>query len=135
MEREKKVVIALYGPGRKGKSTTLNLLIVLLGGIKRKGDQRVRLNYEGKDIAIATYGDDEWQLNENIKFFDERSCDIYITATRTKGDTKEVLKKYAKTDIIWIGKNYSDSLHDLINEAQAKELHAFIDLIIDNWDR
>ena len=134
MGKEKKVVIALYGPGRKGKTTTLNLLIGLLGGTREEVDQRVRLNYEGKDIAIATYGDDEWQLNENIKFFDEKSCDIYITATRTKGDTKKVLKKYAKTDIIWIGKNYSDSLHDLINEAQAKELRAFIDLIIDNWD-
>lgn len=134
MGKEKKVVIALYGPGRKGKTTTLNLLIGLLGGTREEVDQRVRLNYEGKDIAIATYGDDEWQLKENIKFFDEKSCDIYITATRTKGDTKKVLKKYAKTDIIWIGKNYSDSLHDLINEAQAKELRAFIDLIIDNWD-
>ena len=109
-------------------------MIGLLGGTREEVDQRVRLNYEGKDIAIATYGDDEWQLKENIKFFDEKSCDIYITATRTKGDTKKVLKKYAKTDIIWIGKNYSDSLHDLINEAQAKELHAFIDLLIDNWD-
>ena len=134
MEREKKVVIALYGPGRKGKTTTLNLLIELLGGTRKEVDRRLRLTYGGKRIAIATYGDDEWQLNENIKFFDEKSCDIYITATRTKGDTKKVLKKYAKTDIIWIGKNYSDSLHDLINEAQAKELHAFIDLLIDNWD-
>jgi hypothetical protein len=134
MEREKKVVIALYGPGRKGKTTTLNLLIGLLGGTRKEVDRRLRLTYGGKRIAIATYGDDEWQLNENIKFFDEKSCDIYITATRTKGDTKKVLKKYAKTDIIWIGKNYSDSLHDLINEAQAKELHAFIDLLIDNWD-
>lgn len=134
MEREKKVVIALYGPGRKGKTTTLNLLIGLLGGTRKEVDRRLRLTYGGKRIAIATYGDDEWQLNKNIKFFDEKSCDIYITATRTKGDTKKVLKKYAKTDIIWIGKNYSDSLHDLINEAQAKELHAFIDLLIDNWD-
>lgn len=128
------MVIALYGPGRKGKTTTLNLLIGLLGGTRKEVDRRLRLTYGGKRIAIATYGDDEWQLNKNIKFFDEKSCDIYITATRTKGDTKKVLKKYAKTDIIWIGKNYSDSLHDLINEAQAKELHAFIDLLIDNWD-
>ena len=134
MEREKKVVIALYGPGRKGKTTTLNLLIGILGGTRKEVYRRLRLTYGGKRIAIATYGDDEWQLNKNIKFFDEKSCDIYITATRTKGDTKKVLKKYAKTDIIWIGKNYSDSLHDLINEAQAKELHAFIDLLIDNWD-
>lgn len=134
MEREKKVVIALYGPGRKGKTTTLNLLIKSLGELEGTEDRRLRLTYGGKRIAIATYGDDEWQLNKNIKFFDEKSCDIYITATRTKGDTKKVLKKYAKTDIIWIGKNYSDSLHDLINEAQAKELHAFIDLLIDNWD-
>ena len=134
MEREKKVVIALYGPGRKGKTTTLNLLIKSLGELEGTEDRRLRLTYGGKRIAIATYGDDEWQLNKNIKFFDEKSYDIYITATRTKGDTKKVLKKYAKTDIIWIGKNYSDSLHDLINEAQAKELHAFIDLLIDNWD-
>ncbi|MBF1311184.1 MAG: hypothetical protein HXN09_07405 [Porphyromonadaceae bacterium] len=134
MEREKKVVIALYGPGRKGKTTTLNLLIKSLGGPEETEDRQLRLTYGGKRIAIATYGDDEWQLNKNIKFFDEKSCDIYITATRTKGDTKKVLKQYAKTDIIWIGKNYSDSLHDLINEAQAKELHAFIDLLIDNWD-
>lgn len=134
MEREKKVVIALYGPGRKGKTTTLNLLIKSLGGPEETEDRQLRLTYGRKRIAIATYGDDEWQLNKNIKFFDEKSCDIYITATRTKGDTKKVLKQYAKTDIIWIGKNYSDSLHDLINEAQAKELHAFIDLLIDNWD-
>lgn len=134
MGKEKKVVIALYGPGRKGKTTTLNLLIKSLGELEGTEDRRLRLTYGGKRIAIATYGDDEWQLNKNIKFFDEKSCDIYITATRTKGDTKKVLKKYAKTDIIWIGKNYSDSLHDLINEAQAKELHAFIDLLIDNWD-
>ena len=133
-KKEKKVIIGLWGPGGKGKSTTLNLLIELLGGTRRKGDQRIRLTYREKKIAITTYGDDKWQLNKNIKFFDEKSCDIYITATRTKGDTKKVLKKYAKTDIIWIGKNYSDSLHDLINEAQAKELHAFIDLLIDNWD-
>ena len=134
MGKEKKVVIALYGPGRKGKTTTLNLLIKSLGGPEETEDRQLRLTYGGKRIAIATYGDDEWQLNKNIKFFDEKSCDIYITATRTKGDTKKVLKQYAKTDIIWIGKNYSDSLHDLINEAQAKELHAFIDLLIDNWD-
>ena len=134
MEREKKVVIALYGPGRKGKTTTLNLLIKSLGGPEETEDRQLRLTYGRKRIAIATYGDDEWQLNKNIKFFDEKSCDIYITSTRTKGDTKKVLKQYAKTDIIWIGKNYSDSLHDLINEAQAKELHAFIDLLIDNWD-
>ena len=133
-DKEKKAIIGLWGPGGKGKSTTLNLLIKSLGGPEGTVDQRVRLTYREKRIAITTYGDDEWQLKENIKFFDEKSCDIYITATRTKGDTKKVLKKYAKTDIIWIGKNYSDSLHDLINEAQAKELRAFIDLIIDNWD-
>ncbi|MBF1364279.1 MAG: hypothetical protein HXN07_05370 [Porphyromonadaceae bacterium] len=129
-----KKIIALYGSGGKGKTKTLNLLIKLLSGLERHGDGQVLISHRDKDVAITTGGDTKEVVEENIDFFVKQAADILVTATRTKGDTKKVLKQYAKTDIIWIGKNYSDSLHDLINEAQAKELHAFIDLLIDNWD-
>lgn len=132
-----KKIIALYGSGGKGKTTTLNLLIELLSGKKRKGDGQVLIPYRDKNIAITTGGDKKDIVEGNIGFFVKQAGDILVTATRTKGGPQDALKEHAKkigTDVIWIGKNYSDSLHSLINEAQAKELHDFIDLIIDKWE-
>ena len=134
MEREKKVVIALYGPGRKGKTTTLNLLIGLLGGTRKEVDRRLRLTYGGKRIAIATYGDDKWQLQKNDAFFAEESCDIYVTATRTSGGSVVELEKFEKkigAEIIWISKSYSTSYQELINERQAETIKDVIDSVID----
>ena len=133
-DKEKKAIIALWGPGGKGKSTTLNLLIELLGGIKRKGDQRVRLTYREKKIAITTYGDDKWQIQKNVAFFDEESCDIYVTATRTSGGSVVELEKFEKkigAEIIWISKSYSTSYQELINERQAETIKDVIDSVID----
>ena len=122
MGKEKKVIIALYGPAHKGKTTTLNLLIKSLGGPEGTEDRRVRLSYkkskeenkeenkEEKKIAITTYGDDKEQLQRNVDFFNEESCDIYVTATRTKKGTVEALEDFEEDDIgtkaIWIYKSY-----------------------------
>ena len=131
-----KKIIALYGSGGKGKTKTLNLLIKLLSGLERQGDGQVLISYRDKDVAITTGGDTKEVVEENIDFFVKQTADILVTATRTKGGPQDALKEHAKkigTDVIWIGKNYSDSLHSLINEAQAKELYDFIDLIIYKW--
>lgn len=132
-----KKIIALYGSGGKGKTKTLNLLIKLLSGLERQGDGQVLISYRDKDVAITTGGDTKEVVEENIDFFVKQTADILVTATRTKGGPQDALKEHAKkigTDVIWIGKNYSDSLHEFINEVQVQELRAFIDLIIDNWD-
>ena len=59
MEEEKKVIrkiIGLYGRKNSGKTTTLNLLIELLGE-KGKGDDPVTIeNYRGKKIVISPGG-------------------------------------------------------------------------------
>ena len=47
-DKEKKAIIALWGPERTGKSTTLNLLIELLGGPEGTEDRRLRLTYGGR---------------------------------------------------------------------------------------
>lgn len=136
-DKEKKAIIGLWGPGGKGKSTTLNLLIELLGGIKRKGDQRIRLTYREKKIAITTYGDDKWQLQGNVDFFKKESCDIYITATRTRGGSVVELEKFEKkigAEIIWISKSYSTSYQELINERQAETIKDVLDSVIDEWE-
>ena len=88
----------------------------------------------GKRIAITTYGDDKWQLQKNVAFFDEESCDIYVTATRTSGGSVVELEKFEKkigAEIIWISKSYSTSYQELINERQAETIKDVIDSVID----
>ena len=156
MEKEKKVIIALYGPGNKGKSKTINLLIKLLGGSESDKERRVPLTYGDKKIAITTYGDNDFHLNENIDFFKEESCDILVTATRTKGGSVKTLEAFEKEigrKAIWITKSYldynpwprkglkesldsrqHDAIFEKINTQQAQCMKDLIDMIIKEWD-
>ena len=134
-----KKIIALYRRSKTGKTSTLNLLIELLDKNKKiekerlKEDRRVSISYGSKKIAVTTWGDNGFELKENIKFFEEENCDILVTATRTRGETTEILTDYAKeidTEIIWIEKNISKKMEDLINQSQAKDINAIIDTLI-----
>lgn len=111
--------------------------------IEEKEDIQIAFCYRGKKIAISTAGDDESVVKGSIAFFEALEADILITATRTGKRTKGPLIKHASPDanrfnvtLYWENKVYvaSDLEKEQINEAQAKKLHAFIDLIIDNWD-
>ena len=132
-----KKIIGLYGLPNTGKTTTLKRLIRLFGE-KANGEKPVTIDdYRGKKIVIAPGGDTLGVIKANVKTFKEEKADILVSATRTKGGSQDALKEHAKkigTDVIWVGKNHSASLHEFINEVQVQELRAFIDLIIDNWD-
>ena len=134
-----KKIIALYRRSETGKTSTLNLLIELLDKNKKIEkerlieDRRVSISYGSKKIAVTTWGDNGFELKENIKFFEKENCDILVTATRTRGETTEILTDYAKeidTEIIWIEKNISKKMEDLINQSQAKDINAIIDTLI-----
>lgn len=134
-----KKIIALYRSAETGKTSTLNLLIELLDKNKKVEeerlieDRRVSISYGSKKIAVTTWGDNGFELKENIKFFEKENCDILVTATRTRGETTGILNDYAKeidTDIIWIEKNISAKLEELINQSQAKDINAIIDTLI-----
>ena len=131
-----KKIIALYRRAETGKTSTLNLLIELLDKNKKveeirlTEDRRVSISYGNKKIAVTTWGDNGFELKENINYFENEDCDILVTATRTRGETTEILNDYAKeinTEIIWIEKNLSASLEELINQTQAKDIKAVID--------
>ena len=132
-----KKIIGRYGLPNTGKTTTLKRLIRLFGE-KANGEKPVTIDdYRGKKIVIAPGGDTLGVVKANVKTFKEEKADILVSATRTKGGSQDALKEHAKkigTDVIWVGKNHSASLHEFINEVQVQELRAFIDLIIDNWD-
>ena len=128
-----KKIIALYGRGGIGKTSTLNCLIGLLDPLLKKEpsewekDRRKKLKYQEKKVIVTTPGDNENEIKKNIEFFQKEKGDILITATRTRGGTITTLKEYAKKEnicIIWIEKNTAKSLCETINRAQAEDIKA-----------
>jgi len=126
-------VIVLSGIANTGKTTTLNLLNNLINPnkpITDGNDHRRAFTYKGKTIFIATPGDDKAQIDENIKRARKENCDILVTASRTRGAGKELLREQFK-DILFIEKNTADQQEqDLVNKAQALDLQAIIDGLI-----
>ena len=108
--------------------------------IEEKEDIQIAFRYKEKKIVISTAGDSESEVQASTNLFGMLDADILVAATRKIGgtDTCLSLRNYGEAiksekielEAIWISKYGSKSL----NEAQAKKLHAFIDLLIDNWD-
>ena len=155
-----KKIIGLYGRPGSGKTTTLNLLIELLVE-KGQGDNPVTMianttsdydrgregqednpvtiyDYRGKTIVITPGGDDKDVIKNNTEAFEKAKGDILVTATRTKGQTASYLSNYFpenSVEITWIKKHYAEIRTDLVNQAQAEDIKAVIDSIIDEWDK
>ena len=125
-------VIALFGKGGIGKTTTLNLLNNLINPdnpITDGKDHRRTFTYKGKTISITTPGDNETEVKKNIQYVQDKNCDILVTASRTWGQTVTELENFSK-NIRWIEKNVGHKRQDLVNEAQAADLQAIIDEVI-----
>ena len=126
-------VIALFGKGGIGKTTTLNLLNNLINPdnpITDGKDHRRTFTYKGKTISITTPGDNETEVKKNIQYVQDKNCDILVTASRTRGYGRKLLREQFK-DIHFIKKNVADQQEqDLVNEAQALDLQAIIDEVI-----
>lgn len=128
-----KKIIGLYGRQGSGKTTTLNLLIELLGG-KGQEDNPVLIDkYGEKRIVITPGGDDKDMIEKNLDAFGKAEAHILVTATRTKGQTTDYLSNHTGVnpkEITWIKKNYAEIRTDLVNQAQAEDIKAVIDSII-----
>lgn len=125
-------VIALFGIKDTGKTTTLNLLNNLINPdnpITDGKDHRRTFTYKGKTISITTPGDNETEIKKNIQYAQDENCDILVTASRTKGQSVKKLEEISK-NIRWIEKNVGHKRQDLVNEAQAADLQAIIDDVI-----
>lgn len=126
-----KKLIVLSGSSNSGKTETLNFLVSKFGGFSIPGkDGRYICKKNNLTIAICTAGDYEQIINDNISFFDSNfSCDVFISAARSKGSTVVNLSNWAKSKNIeynyitksWIynGKNnfspFNDKFADFLN--------------------
>ena len=126
-------VIALFGIKDTGKTTTLNLLNNLINPdnpITDGKDHRRTFTYKGKTISITTPGDNETEIKKNIQYAQDENCDILVTASRTKGYGRKLLREQFK-DIHFIKKNVADQQkQDFVNKTQAADLQAIIDDLI-----
>lgn len=109
-----KKIIALYASANKGKTTTLNKLIDLLE-VVADSYEKIRINNEskawfevfGKKIVVCTAGDYGLATQENIDFAQKYEYDIFVTATRTKGETTDEIMEFTKQDeaeLLWRSK-------------------------------
>ena len=152
-------ILALWGKGSKGKTTTINLLTKLLSNnfknidaskypitipVNMKKDNLYVLKYKSKKIGITTRGDNKEALEEDFKDL-PNDCALYICATRTKGETcKYIEDRTTDGDIFWIAKaslsrethnkyvtdSFIKGQQDLANINQANYLLGFIEALI-----
>lgn len=158
-----KQVIGFYGKGSCGKSRTLYLLAKLLISngatlsrsqktldffsdalAKPKGpecDFRAVFKYGDQSIGITSWGDNEKEIQRNLKFLNEGDeCDIVISASRSRGATTDSLFSLAEeksAELIWAAKSYyaDNNTHkpespqfEKMNNVEAQFLFSLIQL-------
>ena len=131
-------IIALYGHGQCGKSTTLNILKELLRSAGKSVSSKPHpwcealetFEYKGLVVCVAPGGDDEPRILANISYFNVRHCDVAITASRCKGRGVGALVDYANsldTKVEWIQKSYE---HILSNTTQVLCNHETANILL-----
>ncbi len=151
-------ILALWGKGSKGKTTTLNLLTELLSNnfteinnqkyptVSKTNDNCYIVTYKGKKIGITTRGDTKEVLEKDFEWLG-KCCDLYICASRSKSSTVWFIENLASDgDIFWVSKAtvsqeknngyvttlFIENQQNRANQKQAEFLVEFIDEMIQN---
>lgn len=126
-------VIILRGVKNSGKTTTLNMVIDLLlqRGLPEKEmpirDERIAIEYNGKLVVVATYGDGLRHINNNLDFL-RYYCDhvdVFITATWSYGKTVSRMEEFAKeqgAEFCVVDKTYCHENTFLANKEDANRI-------------
>ncbi|SDP86114.1 hypothetical protein SAMN05428975_3099 [Mucilaginibacter sp. OK268] len=148
-----KTIIAVYGRGAEGKSSTIKLAFQLLttkyphvkfdASLELSGDILTTIEFNGVKIGFESQGDpgsrvisgDTLRQLADSKFGDDiGNCDIIICATRTEGATVKKVDEIADAydyHTLWISSLYSPSLdHQVLNEKAAANLMDIITSIM-----
>lgn len=123
-------IIGLYGHSNCGESETLNELKEMLRTAGKSissephswSDIPETFEYKRLIICVAPGGDSREIVESNCRYFKMKSCNIAISATRSKGGSADALKEFAASEgvgIEWIAKSYEHNL----SQATLKICH------------
>lgn len=121
-------IIVLCGRGNLGKTRTLRMVIDKLNDESisyATRDTKTICHYNDQTIAIATKGDNAAELRANVSYFKSHSCDIAITAARSRGGTHDVIKAYAQetgAEVVWIYKRVEIGEEKAVNLKWAEKV-------------
>lgn len=121
-------IIVLCGRGNLGKTRTLRMVIDKLNGESisyATRDTKTICHYNDQTIAIATKGDNAAELRANVSYFKSHTCDIAITAARSRGGTHDVIKAYAQetgAEVVWIYKRVEIGEENAVNLKWAEKV-------------
>lgn len=116
-----KRIIVLYAAANRGKTTTLKILMELLTSVSesynvwQEKDACGWFVINGEKVSVCSAGDDETAVKDNIENY--KDCDIFISASRTKGGSVYEIEKFAeeeKVEIDWVEKIDDESKNKLI---------------------
>ena len=133
-------VIALFGRGDIGKTHCLGHLINLMHRelcgqdyIIEGQDTRCTFNYLGRRITVCTWGDTGYEAQKNLDTILQANPDIAVVATRTKGDTVDLVGQFCvqyNHRLKWVEK-YVATIDDFtgqeyVNHLQAQQILDYI---------
>jgi hypothetical protein len=137
-----KTVIALSGPPDTGKSATVKKVYELLKAKHPNApvtheivnhDVRAIININGHSIGIESQGDPGSRIFTSISLFAREECEFIVCATRTRGQTVEVIENLkSQYNIKWIQKlrESNKAQHEQINNALASDIFKQIQTLI-----
>ena len=132
-----KKIIALWGAGQRGKTSTIKMVYDILlrkyakiiDYFPSEHDIKILMQDVKKLIVgIESQGDPNTRLKDSLKDFDKAGCDIIFCATRTCGMTVDWVEKYSKKyDIIYFEQTIVENdeyQQEKSNKAMAEKLIA-----------
>lgn len=119
-----KTIIALWGRGNVGKTTTIKdvfeKLLEIFKDCKllKKEDSYVDdiqsiIEIDDIKIGIESQGDPNSRIFKSIPLFIKEGCHIIICATRTSGATTKIVKKQESDyEVVWIKSKPNDAKNE-----------------------
>ena len=138
-----KKIIAFYATSDAGKTTTLNILIDMLRivsdsyKISKEYDACATFEFNSETICVCTGGDSKDVITKNINYFKSEKCTIAVSATRTKGDGKELYDNFATQQKLKVIKVHKDEKPDTSRLYAAKLFQIItekIDIEVENLE-
>lgn len=139
-----KKIIALYGAGNRGKSTTLKMVYQSLSRsfellpeknvrpdehgaycLNERYDIRVIFIVNGVRVGLESQGDPNSRLEDSLHFFRDNKCRLIVCPTRTWGGTVKCVERLKpEFEVEWMKKTVADdeSSQAVCNKADATKL-------------